>query len=75
LKRNAKNNAPKRPGSFDDDLFLGIGEATDQRAHDILSLQEAARRRVVVYQIRDDDTCPLALNGVGVLYLHTNPRK
>ena len=27
--KDTEKNAPKRPGSFDDDLFLGIREATD----------------------------------------------
>jgi hypothetical protein len=28
-KKLETKNAPERPGSFDDDLFLGISEATD----------------------------------------------
>jgi len=75
LKQNTEKNAPQRSGSFDDDLFLGIREAADQRPYDVLSLQEATRRRVVMYQIRDGDTCPLALNGVGVLDLKPPPGK
>ena len=44
-------NSPQRSGSFDDDLFLGVRESTDQRSDDVFALQETPRRGVVVNQV------------------------
>jgi hypothetical protein len=50
-EKEEEKDAPQRSGSFDDDLFLGIREATDQRSDDVFTLQETPRGRVVVNQV------------------------
>ena len=62
-------DSPEGTRSFDDDLLFAVREPRNERADDVLALQQPARRWVVLDQVRHRDARPLAFRGVGTLHL------